>query len=56
MPSLRILTICGQVRKTHALITFQGKSMEKLFQNFQNVVDDSICWCEKNGKYHQMQP
>lgn len=40
----------GKVSNINDLVTFQGKSMEKLLQSFQNAVNDYLSWCEKNGK------
>ena len=41
---------CGNVANAHDLITFQGASVAKIQQAFQDAVDEHIEWCKKRGK------
>lgn len=40
----------GNVANSHDLITFQGNSITKTQQAFQDAVDEYIEWCKKYGK------
>lgn len=40
----------GNVANSHDLITFQGNSVAKTQQAFQDVVDKHIEGCKKHGK------
>ncbi len=40
----------GCVSNTHDVITFQGKSVKEITQNFQDSIDEHIQWCKKHGK------
>jgi len=39
----------GKVSNIKNLITFQGKSLETLQQNFQDAVNEYTAWCRKHG-------
>jgi predicted HicB family RNase H-like nuclease len=39
-----------KVSNIHDLVTFQGKSIETLQQNFHNAINEYIHWCKKHGK------
>ncbi len=41
---------CGNVANSHDLITFQGASVAKTQQAFQDAVEEHIEWCKKHGK------
>jgi len=43
----------GKVSNSHDLITFQGKSLEKTKQAFQDAVNEYIEWCKKYRKEHE---
>ena len=39
----------GKVANIKCLLTFKGKSMESLHQDFQDVIDNYLAWCKKRG-------
>jgi predicted HicB family RNase H-like nuclease len=39
----------GKVSNIKYPLTFKGRSMESLHQDFQDVIDDYIAWCKKRG-------
>jgi predicted HicB family RNase H-like nuclease len=40
----------GNIANTHHLIPFQGKSVERVKQAFQDAVDEYIDWSQKINK------
>jgi predicted HicB family RNase H-like nuclease len=40
----------GKVSNIKDLITFQGKSIEKIRHAFKDAINEYIDWCKKNGK------
>jgi predicted HicB family RNase H-like nuclease len=42
-------TFHGKVSNIQYPITFKGKSMESLFHDFQDAINDYLAWCKKSG-------
>jgi predicted HicB family RNase H-like nuclease len=40
----------GKVSNIKDLITFQGKSMETLRDDFKDAINEYVAWCKKAGK------
>lgn len=46
----KIALFQGNIANIHALITFEGKSVESTQRAFHDAVDEYIAWCTKVGK------
>lgn len=46
----------GNVANSHDLITFQGASVMKIQQVFQDAVDEHIEWCQTHAKRFELSP
>jgi len=40
----------GRVSNSQYPLTFQGKSIKELKQNFHDSIDEYLQWCQKYGK------
>ena len=40
----------GSITNAKDIVLFQGKSIESLFSDFQDAVNDYLGWYKKNGK------
>lgn len=40
----------GKIVNSLQLITFKGKSVESIGQDFKDVIDEYLNWCKQHGK------